>query len=90
MTTCRKRTDHRPMDGHDPKYANLRALPRRGRHISGYVPITSKLHRKRLQLLILHRLIVVDMMSNILQYMPHIPSNPIALLQSCFIEVHTV
>ena len=28
MTTCRKRTDHRPMDGHDPKCANLRALPR--------------------------------------------------------------
>lgn len=27
MTTCRKRTDHRPMDGHDPKCANLRALP---------------------------------------------------------------
>ena len=22
-----KRTDHRPMDGHDPKCANLRALP---------------------------------------------------------------
>lgn len=32
MTTCRKRTDHRPMDGHDPKCANLRALPERGQH----------------------------------------------------------
>lgn len=33
MTTCRKRTDHRPMDGHDPKCANLRALPTYGRHV---------------------------------------------------------
>lgn len=28
MTNSRKRTDHRAMDGHDPKYAIFRALPR--------------------------------------------------------------
>ncbi|PJJ62468.1 hypothetical protein CLV65_1746, partial [Pseudoscardovia suis] len=27
MTICRKRTDHRAMDGHDPKCATFRALP---------------------------------------------------------------
>lgn len=27
MTTCRKRTGHRAMDGHDPKCATFRALP---------------------------------------------------------------
>lgn len=39
MTTCRKRTDHRPMDGHDPKCANLRALPYLGAGVLNCITI---------------------------------------------------